>query len=110
MEQINAASLLEIATENVNQSTLQYDASSGMYFDTEKDMYYDIHSATYYDYVGILIEIKVYKINVYYEQNFKFIQVISISLLYSIRLLSLQFIKNPIRKPVCIVAWTILRI
>ena len=59
MEQINAESLLEIATENVNQSTLQYDASSGMYFDTEKDMYYDIHSATYYDYVGILIEIKV---------------------------------------------------
>ena len=57
MEQINAESLLEIATENVNQSTLQYDASSGMYFDMEKDMYYDIHSATYYDYVGILIEV-----------------------------------------------------
>ena len=54
MEQIDAASLLEIATENVNQSSLQYDATSGMYFDTEKDMYYDIHSAVYYDYVGIL--------------------------------------------------------
>ena len=53
MEQIDAASLLEIATEAVSQSGMRFDQASGMYYDQEKDLYYDMNSAVYYDYRGV---------------------------------------------------------
>lgn len=59
MERIDAASLLEIATETVNQSSMRFDPNSGMYYDEERDMYYDIHSSIYYN----------YKTGIYYKMD-----------------------------------------
>jgi hypothetical protein len=59
MESIDAAALLEIATENVAESSMRFDPVSGMYYDSERDLYYDIHNAIYYD----------YKTGIYYKMD-----------------------------------------
>jgi len=74
MEQIDAASLLEIANETLNQSSMRFDPSSGLYYDQERDMYYDIHSATYYDYkTGVYYKMDEIEclVEVYRDPNFK---------------------------------------